>query len=58
MTQRRRALVLLAGIGIVGASSSQASSQGAPERTLQDRDAWVAEALKRIMTVTPGMTRG
>jgi hypothetical protein len=50
MTQRRRALVLLAGMGVGAASSSQA----APE----DHAAWVAETLQRMMTVKPGMTRG
>jgi hypothetical protein len=50
MTQRRHALILLAGMGVAGASSAQAS----PE----NHDAWVAEALQRMMTVKPGMTRG
>jgi len=48
MTQRRHVLALLAGIGVGGASSSQAS---------EEHNAWVANALQRMLTVKTGMTR-
>ena len=63
MIQRIRVFVLLAGIAVGGASSFRGDAQGAQSRstqnhTAQDHTAWVAEALQRMLTVKPGMTRG
>ena len=73
MIQRIRVFVLLAGFAVSGASSFQGDAQGAQSRstqdhttqdhttqdhTAQDHTAWVAEALQRMLTVKPGMTRG
>jgi len=54
MTQRLRVFVLLVGIAVGGAGSFQGSKSRSPE----DHTTWVAEALQRMLTVKPGMTRG
>ena len=51
--QRLRVFVLLAGASIGVANAQQADRrQSSPEHV-----AWVAEALKRMQTIKPGMTR-
>ena len=58
MTQRLRAFALLAGAAIGGALSFQGAPQAGQGRSSQDHVAWVADVLKRMQTIKPGMTRG
>ena len=54
---RFRLLTIVAGIAIASGVASQGSPQlGQPEIS-QDHVTWVAQALKRIQTIKPGMTR-
>jgi hypothetical protein len=55
MTQRLRFLAMLVAVAIGGPSSFHGAPQ--PGQGRQDHVAWVAEALKRIQTIKPGMTR-
>ena len=54
--QRRRVFVLLASAAI-GANVLQASPTGDQRQSSQVHVAWVAEVLKRMQTIKPGMTR-
>ena len=54
--QRRRVFVLLASAAIGGANVLQASPRG-DRGQFQAHVAWVAEVLKRMETIQPGMTR-
>jgi len=54
--QRRRVVVLLASAAIGGANVLQASPRG-DRGQFQAHVAWVAEVLKRMETIQPGMTR-
>ena len=54
---RFRMLTMMAAVALAGASAIQASPQLPKTETSQDHVTWVAEALKRIQTVKPGMTR-
>ena len=54
---RFRLLIVMAGVAIVSAVAIQGSPQlGQPEIS-RDHVTWVAQALKRIQTIEPGMTR-
>ena len=54
---RFRLLIIMAGVAIVSAVAIQGSPQlGQPEIS-RDHVTWVAQALKRIQTIEPGMTR-
>ena len=53
--QRRRIAVLLASAVIGGASVLQAGSTGAEGQS--PHVTWVADVLKRMLTIKPGMTR-
>jgi len=54
---RFRLLIIMAGVAIVSAVAIQGSPQlGQPEIS-QGHVTWVAQALKRIQTIEPGMTR-
>jgi hypothetical protein len=55
--QRLRVFVLLAGASIVGANAQQAGPQVDRGQSSRDHVAWVAEALKGMQTIKPGMTR-
>lgn len=60
--QRRRAFVLLAAASVSGTNFLRASPMPKQGRSLlsdafQTHVAWVAEVLKRIETIKPGMTR-
>jgi len=57
MIQRFCAFILLAGVMIGCAYSFQATAQTSRGQFPQDHVAWVAQALKRIQTIKPGMTR-
>jgi hypothetical protein len=57
MNQRLRMFVLLAGVAIGAAHIFQASAQSTRGQSTQDHVAWVAQALKRMQTIKPGMTR-
>src|SRR5579864_8502544 len=50
--QRFRVFILLAAVSLSGAKPVPAQSQ-----STQEHVGWVAEALKRIETIKPGMTR-
>jgi len=50
--QRFRVFILLAAVSLSGAKPVQAQSQ-----TTQEHVGWVAETLKRMQTIKPGMTR-
>ena len=54
---RRGMLQLLAGAAIGGGKDLFASSSDGKGQASQDYVAWVAEVLKRMQTVKPGMTR-
>jgi hypothetical protein len=54
MVRRRLGLALLSGATITVAVIGQVRPEAATQR---DRVAWVAESLKRMQTVKPGMTR-
>ena len=54
---RFRLLIIMAGVAIASAVAIQGSPQlGQPEIS-QDHVTWVAQPLKRIQTIKPGMTR-
>jgi len=55
--QRRRVFVLLASAAIGSANVLQASPAGDQRQSSQEHVAWVAEVLKRMQTIKPGMTR-
>jgi hypothetical protein len=55
--QRRRMFALLASAAIGGANVLQASPTGDQGEPSQAHLAWVAEVLKRMQTIKPGMTR-
>jgi hypothetical protein len=55
--QRRRMFTLLASAAIGGANALQASPTGDQGESSQAHVAWVAEVLKRMQTIKPGMTR-
>jgi hypothetical protein len=55
--QRRRAVLLLAGVTVGGGSVLQAMSTQGQEQSSQAYVAWVSEVLQRIQTIKPGMTR-
>ena len=57
MIQRFRLFALLAGAAISGARPFQATAQTGQGQPSQDHVAWVAQALKRMQTIKPGMTR-
>ena len=57
MIRQLRVCVLLAGAAIASAISFQAAPQSGQGRSSQDHGAWVAEVLKRMQTIKPGMTR-
>jgi hypothetical protein len=54
---RRRVFVLLASAAIGGANVLQANSSGDQGQSLRAHMAWVAEVLKRMEMIKPGMTR-
>lgn len=54
---RFRLLIILAGAAFAGAVAIQGSPQLGQPEIPQDHVTWVAQALKRIQTVKPGMTR-
>jgi hypothetical protein len=54
MIQRFLGLAVLSGVIITGSALGQGRPEAATQR---DRVAWVAEALKRMQTIRPGMTR-
>jgi hypothetical protein len=55
--ERRRAVLLLAGATIGGGSVLQAISMQGQEQASQTHIAWVTDALMRIETIKPDMTR-
>jgi hypothetical protein len=55
--QRRRVFVLLASAAIGGANVLQAGPTGDQRQSSQVHVAWVAEVLKRMQTIKPGMSR-
>jgi hypothetical protein len=55
--QRRRVFVLLASAAIGGANVLQANSTGNQGQSYRAHMAWVAEVLKRMESIHPGMTR-
>ena len=57
MIQRLRLYVLLAVIAIGGAHTFPASAQSTRGQAGEDHVAWVAQALQRMQTIRPGMTR-
>jgi hypothetical protein len=54
--QRRQMVVLLASAAIGGSNALQASSIGEQGQSAQDHVSWVAEVMKRMDTIKPGMT--
>jgi hypothetical protein len=55
--QRRRMFALLASAAIGGTNVLQASPTGDQGESSQAHLAWVAEVLKRMQTIKPGVTR-
>jgi hypothetical protein len=55
--QRRRVFVVLAGASISGANAQQAGPQVDRGQSSAEHVAWVAEAMKRMETIKPGMAR-
>lgn len=55
--QRRRAFVLLAFAAISGPSVLQANPTASQRQSRRDHMVWVAEVLKRMEMIKPGMTR-
>jgi len=55
--QRRRVFVLLASAAISGASVLKANPTVDERQSYRAHMAWVAEVLKRMETIHPGMTR-
>jgi hypothetical protein len=54
---RRRIVQLLAAVSIGGSASVFALSTDEVCKASSDRIAWVAESLKRMLTIKPGMSR-
>jgi hypothetical protein len=57
MMQRRHVFVLLASAAIDGANALQASPTRDQGQSSQVHVAWVADVLKRMQAIKPGMTR-
>jgi hypothetical protein len=57
MVLRLRMLALFAGVAIGAAPPFQASVQSNRGPSAEDHVAWVAQGLKRMQTIKPGMTR-
>jgi hypothetical protein len=57
MMQRLRVSVLIASASIAGANVLQASPQTDQGQSPQGHVAWVVQALMRMQTIKPGMTR-
>jgi hypothetical protein len=57
MSLQLRVIALFVGVAIGGATSFQAAPQTGNAQSSQDHVAWVAEVMKRMMTIRPGMTR-
>lgn len=57
MVQRLRVFVFLAWAAIEGAHAFQATAQTGARQSPQDHVVWVAQVLKRMQTIRPGMTR-
>jgi hypothetical protein len=57
MMQRRRVFVLLVSAAIGGATALEASPTGDQGLCPQSHVDWVAEVLKRMQTIKPGITR-
>lgn len=55
--QRRQMLVLPAGLALSAAHVFKATAQSKRGQSKEDHVLWVAEALKRMLTIKPGMTR-
>lgn len=55
--QRRRAFQILAGAAIGGGHALLAGPSSGQDQPSHDHVAWVAEVLKRMQTILPGMTR-
>jgi len=55
--QRRRMFQLLAGAAIAGGNALGSSPLSGQAPSSPDHVAWVIEVLKRMLTITPGMTR-
>src|SRR5580700_11051526 len=54
---RRRAFIFLASVTIGGANVIQATPQPGQIQFSQDHVSWVAQALQRMQTIKPGITR-
>ena len=57
MILRLRMLVLIACVVIGAAHAFQAGAQSTRGQSAEGRVAWVAQVLKRMQTIMPGMTR-
>src|ERR1022692_3922440 len=57
MVQRLRVFVLFAGAAISAAQPFQASAQSIRKQSAEDHVAWVAQGLKRMQTIKPGLAR-
>ena len=57
MIQRLRMFVLLTAVAIPAAYDFHANAQSTGGQSCEDHVAWVAQALKRMQTIKPGMTR-
>jgi hypothetical protein len=57
MIQQLPGFAVILCAAIVGANSSQGAPQPVQARSPRDHVAWVAEVLKRMQTIKPGMTR-
>lgn len=55
--QRRRAILFLAGASVGGSRGLRASVMSEQGQRSEAHVAWVAEVLKRMLTIKPGMTR-
>jgi hypothetical protein len=58
MISRFLLLAVLSGVAVGGAISVRATQKASPIQAFdKDHTAWVAESLKRMQTIKPGMTR-
>jgi hypothetical protein len=58
MISRLLLVSVLSGVAVGGAISVRATQQASPMQTIDKaHTAWVAESLKRMQTIKPGMTR-
>lgn len=57
MIQRRHIFALPAGLALSAAHAFKATAQDNRDQSTQANVLWVAEALKRMLTIKPGMTR-